>query len=147
VLNRPLRALIAERLPDPAAIQMHDWWAALVAAAFGTVRYDPMSSVLYRQHGGNTLGADVSLAAQTLKQAGLLIKNRRSYWRVHAQACEFLRLFGQQLQPADSAVVKALIESKASLIGRLHYAASAKIVRSSPIGAVAARGLIAAGWY
>lgn len=36
---------------------MHDWWLALVAAAFGEVVELPESTVLYRQHGGNAAGA------------------------------------------------------------------------------------------
>ncbi len=53
-LNRSLARLA---LPiDPAAV-MHDWWLALVAQAFGRKIVLPAALVLYRQHGGNTIGA------------------------------------------------------------------------------------------
>jgi rhamnosyltransferase len=36
---------------------MHDWWLGLVAAAFGRIEYSSRASILYRQHGRNSLGA------------------------------------------------------------------------------------------
>ncbi len=53
VINRPL---LDAALPFPQVI-MHDWWLALCAAAMGEVLYLPEATVLYRQHGRNTLGS------------------------------------------------------------------------------------------
>lgn len=50
-------ALLRKALPIPTTAIMHDWWLALVAAAFGHIRFLPERTVQYRQHGGNTLGA------------------------------------------------------------------------------------------
>ena len=36
---------------------MHDWWAALVAAQFGKTAFIDEPTILYRQHGDNSLGA------------------------------------------------------------------------------------------
>ncbi len=36
---------------------MHDWYAALVAAAYGQIIFIPKSLILYRQHGKNQVGA------------------------------------------------------------------------------------------
>ena len=36
---------------------MHDWWLALVTAAFGHICPIYAPTVLYRQHGGNNIGA------------------------------------------------------------------------------------------
>ena len=41
---------------EPSNMLMHDWWAYLIATAFGQVIYDPTPTVLYRQHGGNVTG-------------------------------------------------------------------------------------------
>ena len=53
------RALVQRALKccDLGAVNMHDWWVALVAAAFGSISFvdEPLS--LYRQHGGNEVGA------------------------------------------------------------------------------------------
>jgi glycosyltransferase involved in cell wall biosynthesis len=147
VINRAARELVAERLPDPAGIIMHDWWIALAVAALGTIRYDPEPQILYRQHGSNSLGAKVGAAAQAFEHTANLVTNLRGYWRIHAQASEFLRRFGEQLKPADRAMVERLVQSKASWTRRLRLALSGQIVRSRLVDAIAARGLIVAGWY
>ncbi|MFS0771532.1 glycosyltransferase family 2 protein [Sphingomonas sp. 1P08PE] len=51
------RSLLDLALPIPSAVMMHDWWLALVAVTFGIVGRIEEPLVLYRQHGGNTLGA------------------------------------------------------------------------------------------
>lgn len=54
MVNRSLMALVR-----PAADGMieHDWWLALLAAAFGRIAYVSRQTILYRQHGHNVLGA------------------------------------------------------------------------------------------
>lgn len=51
------RRLIARACPIPAEACMHDWWLALVAKAFGRLEPIPEPLILYRQHGGNSVGA------------------------------------------------------------------------------------------
>lgn len=53
-INRPL----LERAGDvPKEALMHDWWFALVGAAFGRIGFVSQPTVLYRQHGANAVGA------------------------------------------------------------------------------------------
>lgn len=54
VLNR---ACIRLALPIPLEALMHDWWLALVATAHGKVGFLPDSTISYRQHDSNQLGA------------------------------------------------------------------------------------------
>jgi hypothetical protein len=56
------RALLDLALPIPDNVVMHDWWLALCASAYGKLiqLQDPL--LLYRQHGGNVLGAKTLLA-------------------------------------------------------------------------------------
>ncbi|WP_159885953.1 glycosyltransferase family 2 protein [Paenibacillus puerhi] len=54
ILNRKLAEL---SIPVAREAVMHDWWIALVAAAFGRIFFIEDASILYRQHGSNTLGA------------------------------------------------------------------------------------------
>lgn len=56
MVNRPLCSL-AVQCRSRERIIMHDWWMAATAARFGKVIYldEPLS--LYRQHGGNSVGA------------------------------------------------------------------------------------------
>lgn len=146
VMNRAARALIVERLPQQGLV-MHDWWCALVVAALGRIHYDPQPQILYRQHGGNSIGTEANLLVQTLNQAALFLRHPSGYYRIHAQASEFLRLCREDLPLEFRALVERLVLSKRSLRVRVRYALSGQIVRSRLLGAVVARGLVAAGWY
>ena len=59
MMNRAAAALVASS--QPPGPSLHDWWSYLVvAAAGGRVVADPEPTVLYRQHGGNAVGAPPS---------------------------------------------------------------------------------------
>jgi len=65
MLNRCAAQLVASSTPSSAT--MHDWWCYLVVtAAGGRLLRDPEPVVLYRQHGGNIVGAPASLTARGL---------------------------------------------------------------------------------
>lgn len=51
------RALVNKALPIPEESIQHDWWLALVAAAFGHIKEIDQPSILYRQHSANAIGA------------------------------------------------------------------------------------------
>lgn len=104
MMNRPLRLLVG-RTPDRALFQ--DWWYALVAAAFGRVVAVRESTVLYRQHGANAVGArDARLtlrglpaaAARRLANGGPF---RQALARTAAQAAAFGERYGDRLSAAD----------------------------------------------
>ncbi len=60
VFNRALLELINSKTPGP--ITMHDEWLHKVCLAVGgTLIYDEDVHILYRQHGGNTIGGQLSL--------------------------------------------------------------------------------------
>lgn len=41
----------------PSNVIMHDWWVALIAAAFGKIGFVNESTILYRQHESNQVGS------------------------------------------------------------------------------------------
>ena len=51
------RSLLECALPFPQEALVHDWWLALVASVFGSIRFHPSSEILYRQHAANSIGA------------------------------------------------------------------------------------------
>ena len=59
VINRSLLKLA---VPLPAEVVMHDWWLALCAAACGQIGHLPNSTLRYRQHDSNQIGAQRILA-------------------------------------------------------------------------------------
>jgi len=64
MLNRKLCQL---SLPVPNEALMHDWWIALTASTFGKIGIINEPTILYRQHGSNTLGAKKFKLFKTLK--------------------------------------------------------------------------------
>lgn len=93
MVNRPLRDAMI-RCADPGAIRMHDWWAALIAMRFGGIGFLPEPTILYRQHGNNSVGA------QRAKGLGGLLKKaldtraiRGSIQATRAQAQAFAGAF------------------------------------------------------
>ena len=104
LLNRPLADLC---LPIPAEAAMHDWWVALVAAAFGKITHIAAPTVLYRQHDANRIGAagvGVRSSLGVLARAGRVA---RYYGRTRAQARAFLDRYAQRLCDADRATLEA----------------------------------------
>jgi len=50
------RVLVRRACPIPPGAFMHDWWFALVAAAYGHLAPISEPLILYRQHGANAIG-------------------------------------------------------------------------------------------
>lgn len=67
MINQPLKELVDFQKINSNKLYMHDWWIALIAAAFGKVVYLNRSTILYRQHQGNVIGSS--------KKKGLLDPN------------------------------------------------------------------------
>jgi len=59
------RALLKMALPLPREVIMHDWWCALVSGS-GRRSFIAAPQVLYRQHGGNQVGARSARFGQRL---------------------------------------------------------------------------------
>lgn len=93
MINRALRnAMIRECNMD--AIIMHDWWAALIANAFGRVSYLDKPTILYRQHHDNSVGAKRVVSFDNIKK---MLNNtseiKKSLELTRQQAKEFNRVF------------------------------------------------------
>lgn len=52
--NRSLNALLDL---TSNSVAMHDWWITLAASVFGTISHVARSTILYRQHSSNVVGA------------------------------------------------------------------------------------------
>ncbi len=77
MINRELAKLC---LPVPQEAIMHDWWIALVASAFGKIIYIDETTISYRQHSSNTLGAiqfNAEYIQKQLFKSDLLSENIR----------------------------------------------------------------------
>ena len=108
------RKLALKSLDIPKEAIMHDWWIGLVASYFGKIGYINASTIKYRQHGNNTIGAKghkINILRHTLGLLLSLIK-RNSEYITHMQinifqAEGFLKIFELEL---DENTKKLLID-------------------------------------
>ncbi|HVX40766.1 MAG TPA: glycosyltransferase family 2 protein [Gemmatimonadaceae bacterium] len=113
MLNAPLRVLAADAPPE---MLFHDWWYACVAASFGRIVALREPTVLYRQHGGNAVGARNGRLTLDRVPRGVAagVRNAREFRRglrqTAAQARAFLDRFGDRLSESDREFLKAYSE-------------------------------------
>lgn len=80
VLNRAALDLLQDTARHSEGIVSHDWWAyQLISGAGGRVIYDHEPCLLYRQHGGNRIGANTSFHAR-LRRTGQLLQGQFGAW-------------------------------------------------------------------
>lgn len=95
-------ALVAQALPLPQAIVMHDWWLALVASGLGHIAFLDRATMLYRQHGGNQVGAwRYGLANLLQLSPSRLRQAYRNYNAAVGQVRLLVEHHGARLRPAD----------------------------------------------
>jgi glycosyltransferase involved in cell wall biosynthesis len=107
------RALIALALPMPGAVWSQDWWAMMVAAAFGQIVTLDERTILYRRHSAND--SLEPYAATTKGMVHRLLaapssarkKVRRLIDQIASQAGAFAERFHRELTASDLAALKA----------------------------------------
>ena len=105
-INQAL-ARLAGQITCTGDVIMHDWWLAAVAARFGMVRYIDQSTMLYRQHGDNTVGAkDVSKLSYILGKLAKPAALRRQILNKKQQAARLLADYAGMLTPEDTAFLE-----------------------------------------
>lgn len=65
MMNAPLLELMKS---PPEFCVMHDWWMALAASCFGRIAVMEQPLSMYRQHGGNVMGAKQTGSVEELKR-------------------------------------------------------------------------------
>lgn len=105
MVNRALADLVT---PPFHGVAMHDWWLALLAATFGGIGFVDEPTVLYRQHGANTVGARSARSlryklARALDREGVVASLQASY----TQAAAFLDHYRPRLTESQVALLTA----------------------------------------
>ncbi len=83
--------------PIPKEIIMHDWWLALIASAIGKIEPINIQTLLYRQHGGNIVGAPKRDFAYALAKIRCISDIRTNIKANQAQARMLLNRFVNDL--------------------------------------------------
>lgn len=119
MVNRALRDKML-RITDIDNTIMHDWWAALVAAQFGKTAFIDEATILYRQHGDNSLGAlGINKLSYIVRRVWQKKQIQESMRLGRLQAREFAKTYNL---PADSLAVRyAALEGKSRRVRQRFY--------------------------
>ena len=110
LINRPMLEL-ARQMPEAAT--MHDRWIGLLASTLGVAGVAREQTVLYRQHGGNVIGAAPSqgsvwgAVSRGLNDG----ERRRERWRSEQQAEALLRAYGGEMSRGRREILGAYLRS------------------------------------
>lgn len=120
MINLALRDLA---LPIPPEAVMHDWWLALVAAAFGEIGQVTMPTVLYRQHGANDVGARQFNLRDIIGQLYCRPETRATIARIQRQGAAFLDRYRQRLTPHQQEMLEiyACLDTFNGLLRRWYF--------------------------
>lgn len=110
MVNAALRKVLQSK-PLPQHARYHDWWLALIAAAFGRIGYVRESTMLYRQHGSNVVG-DTGFFAYVSNRVSNLQKQREALEELYRQAGEFLQLYGDALPEEKKEILSQFASMK-----------------------------------
>jgi len=126
-LNGALIDLV--RVEPQVRVQMHDWWLYTLAAATGGIVFDEHSTILYRQHGANVLGAGPkgwkALLAR-IRRLRVAPGARRS-----DQLEQLLSLHASRMHPEALELACLLVKGRTSLIRRIYTAFAARVLRQA----------------
>ncbi len=104
MINQSLAKLAT---PIPKDAIMHDWWLALVAVAFGQIVYLNEPTVLYRQHGTNSIGAKLWGLKRIVALAQNTTEARLTILRKMRQAKALLDRYQDKMSHEQIATVEA----------------------------------------
>ncbi len=80
VLNRAALALVQRALPRVRDVAVHDWWLyQFISGAGGNILLGQTPHILYRQHGGNHIGANRGLGSK-LSRFGAMLRGTYRDW-------------------------------------------------------------------
>lgn len=120
-INRALAAR-ANCCAAPQQTIMHDWWLALVAARFGKLVYLDESTMEYRQHGKNSVGAkDVRRMKYLVEKLTHPKELRKKMEEKKIQATVFSNSFQDVLPAEEKLLLKEFSEERIPLGCKLRF--------------------------
>jgi len=141
MFNGPLLALLQAAGPQ-AGLAFHDWWIYQLAAGSGArLVLDPAPMALYRQHGGNELGAAGRIGGRS-RLSRVLAGQWRAEMQGHARA---LHRVSHLLTAEAQATLAAFLDAPPRGFARVERFRSLGLRRSSTGGDILMLGAAFAG--
>jgi glycosyltransferase involved in cell wall biosynthesis len=142
---------IRRRFLEAASVDMvmHDWWAYLIASAFGRVLYDEVPSVLYRQHDRNVAGWQPRPIKIAYRLKWLLQRLRAGRAGMDSlnQAARFIATY-PEIPKEMRAMVEELIRLRESgVLSRLVYVLRPGVGRNDPIENIGFKAMVFLAWH
>ena len=128
----------------PRSPVMHDWWAYLVVSGLGHVVYDERPFVLYRQHGGNVVGAQHDFWKNWTARIGRFRRHRERY-AVWEQALELRDGYADALPRERLELLERFIARRDGAAAGIRYALQPDVFRQARLDDWILRTLIALG--
>lgn len=133
----------------PSKMMMHDWWAYLLASAFGQVIYDTAPTVLYRQHESNVVGWEprwIKIGNRSRKLVQRLLGDNRGMDSLN-QAAFFIATYPDIAQEHCRIVEELLRLRHAGLLSRLRYALHPRVERNDVLENFGLKIMLLMGWH
>lgn len=104
MLNQKLASMCCDIPPN---VIMHDWWVALIAAAFGKIGFVNEPTILYRQHESNQVGSKDAASFLFLFNKFLHSRKiKRSMLATYSQCEAFLNRYSSDLSLKQKDILK-----------------------------------------
>lgn len=140
LINRAAREALVREFPREALF--HDWWCYQVVSGLGDVIFDPEPVILYRQHGGASMGTANNPVARLLRRIRRQLGGEYRGW-IPNQVFELRRIFYSDLPLCNQEILNRFLDARADLITRLRYALTGAAYRQSLIEDIAFKLLYA----
>lgn len=142
--NKKALELMSGKTVRSEYIQMHDWWVYLCVSAFGKVFFDPKPSILYRQHGNNSVGGDTTFF-NMLRRKRSSYKRHKGKYLLRKQAAEFWRIYGNCLDEDKKTQLLFFLKERETIKERITYLLKSKVYRNSTFEQLLFKWLIMIG--
>lgn len=104
------RALLDKLKKFPKKVRMHDWWAGIVAAAYGKILYLDKPTMLYRQHTNNVVGSTEFSKETVVQKASTWQKQKQALVDTQNQAANLYQLVQNDKECSLSEETKQMIQ-------------------------------------
>ena len=126
VFNGQLRDMVLRHFPTK--LYAHDWWMFQTAVLFGSVYYDLIPHILYRQHGNNQIGARSTFRDKWKKRMEEFLRKER-YGVMDIVSEELLNCYSSLLSPEQRKIISEFTGYRENGLKRLRLFFSRKYVK------------------